>query len=148
MLIMLTMLMMRLLFKKILYPKNAGAAIGSPARGGRRGNRIFRISLLYFCNLNCIAVYFRLSYFYNLHCCRGNRVFFCISSSCIVDCTLCGAPTKRLFRRVIIFQALSFTFASRPCSIIWEMNFDFWTKHRLSNLFANENGLMKLKFGR
>ena len=76
MLIMLTMLMMRLLFKKILYPKNAGAAIGSPARGGRRGNRIFRISLLYFCNLNCIAVYFSLSYFYNLHCCRGNRVFF------------------------------------------------------------------------
>ena len=70
------------------------------------------------------------------------------SSSCIVGCTLCGAPTKRLFRRVIIFQALSFTFASRPCSIIWEMNFDFWTKHRLSNLFANENGLMKLKFGR
>ena len=74
---MLIMLMMRLLFKKILCPKNAGAAIGSPpARGGRRGNRIFRISLLYFCNLNCIALYFRLSYFYNLHCCRGNRVFF------------------------------------------------------------------------
>ena len=74
---MLIMLMMRLLFKRTLCPKNAGAAIGSPpARGGRRGNRIFRISLLYFCNLNCIALYFRLSYFYNLHSCRGNRVFF------------------------------------------------------------------------
>ena len=56
------------------------------------------------------------------------------SSSCIVDCTLCGAPTKRLFRKVIIFQALSFTFASRPCSIIWEMNFVFWTKHRTIEL--------------
>ena len=131
---MLIMLMMRLLFKKILCPKNAGAAIGSRARGGRRGNRIFRISLLYFCNLNCIALYFRLSYFYNLHCCRGNRVFFCISSTCIVDCTLFGAPTKRLFRKVIIFQALSFTFASNPCSIIWEMKFVFWTKHRTIEL--------------
>ena len=135
MLIMLIMLMMRLLFKKILCPKNAGAAIGLEPEAAAE-ETVFSESLSYinFCNLNCIALYFRLSYFYILHCCKGNCVFFCISSTCIVDCTLCGPPTKRLFRKVIIFQALSFTFASRPCSVIWEMNFVFWTKHRTFEL--------------
>ena len=146
MLTMLIMMMMRLLFKKILRPKNAGAAIGSPpARGGRRGNRIFRISLLYFCNLNCIALYFRLSYFYNLHCCRGNRVFFKLHCELHFMWGANQTPLSQSnhfpgFVFHFCIQALQHHLGNELCFLDKASNFQ--------TFFANENDLTIYKLGR